>query len=84
MPNPPPTPHIRAARVHLPDATQALTRAGEAWNTTQLRDALASAKFFIESAEAAIVDDLRANPPPKPTPPPIQKFREGWLGHPCD
>lgn len=84
MTNPPPMPSIRESRIYLPDAIEALGRAQASWNATQLRDALASAKFFIECAEAAIVDDVRVDPPPKPSPPPIQVLREVWWPkHPC-
>ena len=50
---PPPMPQVRAAQHHLVDASEALLRAGRAWNSEQLRDALRSAKDMIAAAEAA-------------------------------
>ena len=46
-------PHVASALVSLNDAAQALQRAQAAWNSTQLVDALRSAKAFIAAAEAA-------------------------------
>jgi len=47
-------PEVALARVYVPDAILALQRANEAWNKTQLLDAIQSAETFIAAAKAAI------------------------------
>ena len=53
-PPPPPMPNVRTAKVYLPDLHAAVIRAEQAWNKPQLQDALRSARYFIEQAEAAM------------------------------
>lgn len=50
---PPPMPDIREAKEKLPDLIMAANRAEEAWNKTQLEDALNSVRFYLEKIEAA-------------------------------
>lgn len=52
--DPPPMPKVRAAVVYLPDAIRALERGLEAWNATQLRDAIRSAQHFLDAASVAM------------------------------
>ena len=47
-------PNVRTAKVYLPDLHAAVIRAEQAWNKPQLQDALRSARYFIEQAEAAM------------------------------
>ena len=51
IPPPPPTPEIRQSILYLDDAKAALSR--NIWNMGQLKDAIHSAKIFIEAAELA-------------------------------
>jgi hypothetical protein len=48
---PTPMPDVQKALLYVPDAEAALLRAKCAWNATQMRDALRSARFFIDKAE---------------------------------
>jgi hypothetical protein len=62
-------PNIRAALLYIEDATAAIERAGAAWNASQLRDAIGSAKDFIALAEKSLdyAEARRSIPvPPKP------------------
>ena len=52
--NPPPMPHIRPALLYVKDALLAVGRAGDAWNETQLREAIASARYYIDKIESAL------------------------------
>lgn len=52
--DPPPMPRIGPARVHIQDALAAMTRADAAWNETQLRDAIRSARYFLDKMESAL------------------------------
>ena len=49
-PPPPAMPDIREALLDVKEATKALQRGEDAWNKTQLEDALNSAEFFIKKA----------------------------------
>lgn len=53
-PSPPQMPNVARAALYLPDAMRALERAQQAWNATQLRDALRSAEHFIATASKAL------------------------------
>ncbi|MDK6078962.1 hypothetical protein [Massilia varians] len=73
-----PMPDVRRAVVYVPDAISALERAKEAWNKTQLLDAIRSAEHFLAAAKDALADDRAAdamvarekvaNPIPMPKP----------------
>lgn len=54
-----PMPTVARARIYLPDAQAALDRARDAWNPTQLRDALRSLRTFVERAEEMLSTDQR-------------------------
>jgi len=49
----PPMPNIREAKEKVPDLIRAANRANDAWNKTQLEDALNSVRFYLEKIEAA-------------------------------
>lgn len=51
---PPPMPMVSAAHAYLPDAIHALRRGLDAWNPTQLKDALRSAEHFLQAAKNAL------------------------------
>lgn len=53
-PPPGPMPDVQNAQVYLPDAAAAIERAKAAWNATQMRDALGSARRFIDAAESLL------------------------------
>lgn len=66
-PDPPPMPYLRGVReawLSVAEARKALSRAEFARNSSQLGDALRSARFFINSAENACA----RNAGPKVTP----------------
>lgn len=50
LPPPPPMPQIRNALLAMHDAHAATKRGLEAWNPSQLRDAIESARRFIALA----------------------------------
>jgi hypothetical protein len=52
--NPPPMPGIGGALLCTIEARRALERGELAWNKSQLRDALLSARNFINEAEGAL------------------------------
>ena len=53
-PPPPPVPEIRSALVLVGEAGKAIHRATSAWNRYQLDDAIRSARYFLDEAEAEI------------------------------
>lgn len=46
-PPPPPTPEVAKAKVHVNDLISSVSRISDAWNKSQLDDAIRSAEFFI-------------------------------------
>lgn len=53
-PTPPPMPAVARALIPLKDASTAIQRGLEAWNPSQLQDAIRSAEFFIDRAKHAL------------------------------
>ncbi len=53
-PPPPPMPDIREALLRVWDLQAAASRAGACWNRTQLKDALRSARHFLDAADKAL------------------------------
>lgn len=51
---PPPMPQVRDAQFSMRDAKAAIDRALDAWNPTQMQDAIRSAEFFIAHAKQAL------------------------------
>jgi len=51
---PPPMPGVAQARLPMSEAKNAAERGAEAWNRSQLEDAIRSVEFFIEKAKAAL------------------------------
>jgi hypothetical protein len=54
--DPPPMPQVERARTSLREAAKAIDRAERAWSTVAVRDAIRSARFFLNEAE----QDMRA------------------------
>ncbi|SDH42118.1 MULTISPECIES: hypothetical protein [unclassified Duganella] len=55
-PAPQPMPAVARALIPLKDASTAIQRGLEAWNSSQLQDAIRSAEFFIAKAKLALDD----------------------------
>lgn len=51
---PPPVPAVARALIPMKDASAAIQRGLEAWNESQLRDAIQSAEYFIELAKKSL------------------------------
>ena len=58
--NPGPMPQVRCALMSVRDLQEAAGRAAQAWNPTQLRDALRSVRYFLEAAEASLEKEAAA------------------------
>ena len=54
MTKPSPMPAVAQSLIPMKDAAGALARGLDAWNASQLRDAIRSAEFFIDQAKQAI------------------------------
>lgn len=61
---PNPMPAVERALIPMRDASAAIARGLEAWNPSQLCDAIRSAEFFLAQARAAL--DVNPIPMPKP------------------
>ena len=52
IPPPPPMPSVRPALVQMEFAREAIERGCNAWSRSQVEDAIASARRFLDAAES--------------------------------
>lgn len=63
-PAPEPMPQAQGALLCITEARKALERGEQAWNTSQIEDAIRSAEFFIKAARDSMTSNKTTGPIP--------------------
>jgi hypothetical protein len=53
-PNTPPTPQVARSKIHMKDLHCAVDRMIDAWNSTQVKEALSAIRFWCDEIENAV------------------------------